>query len=184
MSAQKALWEVAVDRCGYVTTNDARMLGIAPVTLRQLVQRGQLESAAHGVYRFSKFPVTEYDHFMLAVLWTVKVGTRLSGETALATYEACDINPTKIHLCLPTGARTRRRGGEGYELHYENLQDHETAWWQNIPTVTLNTAIRQCFESNTPTYLLRQAVEFGARCGQLLPSEVAAWNERLEARNG
>ena len=52
MSAQKALWEVAVDQYGYVTTNNARMLGIAPVTVRQLVQRGQLESAAHGVYRF------------------------------------------------------------------------------------------------------------------------------------
>jgi len=184
MSAQDVLWGVAVDQYGFVTTNDARSLGIAPVAVRQLVKRGQLEPAAHGVYRFPRFPVSEDDHFMLAVLWTGKAGTRLSGATALATYAACDVNPTKIHLCLPVGARTRRRGGEGYELHYENLQDHETAWWQNIPTVTLNTAIRQSFAAQLPTYLLRQAVEFGARGGQLVPSEIAAWNERLEERNG
>ena len=35
MCAQKQLWEVAVNQYGYVTTNNARMLKIAPVTVRQ-----------------------------------------------------------------------------------------------------------------------------------------------------
>jgi predicted transcriptional regulator of viral defense system len=35
-----------------------------------LSSRGQLERVAQGVYRFPQLPVTEYDPYMLAVLWT------------------------------------------------------------------------------------------------------------------
>lgn len=183
MSTQDVLWGMAVEQYGYVTTQNARDAGIAPVVVRQLVHRHQLESAAHGVYRFPQIPVTEYDRYMLAVLWTGKAAARLGHETALANYEVCDINPNRIHLCLPRTVRIRRQGSDLYVLHYEDLVVADEAWWQKVPTVTLNTAIRQCIDSKVPSYLIRQAVENGGHKGLLLSSEVDVLNERLSQRN-
>lgn len=70
MAARHELWDVAVDQYGYFTTQDATDLGIDPTTVVKLAHRGQVEHVAHGVYRFSELPVTEYDPYMLAVLWT------------------------------------------------------------------------------------------------------------------
>jgi len=183
MSAQDVLWDRAVEQYGYVTTQDARDEGITPIAVRQLVHRHQLEPAAHGVYRFPRIPVTEYDSYMLAVLWTGKPGARLSHETALANYEVCDINPDRIHLCLPRRARTRRQGGELYVLHYEDVATTDEAWWRQIPTVTLNAAVRQCIDSGVPSYLIRQALESGGREGLLLAGEVETLSERLSRRD-
>ena len=57
-------------------------------------------------------------------------------------------------------------------------------WCKNISTVISTMAIGQSFDAQVPTYFLRQAVQIGAQGGQLFPSEVAAWNERLERRRG
>ncbi len=184
LSAQDALWAVAIEQYGYVTTNDARDSGIAPVAVRQLVHRGKLESAARGVYRFPKIPVTQYDAYMLAVLWTGSPAARLSHETALANYETCDINPERIHLCVPRSARIRRKGGEMYVLHYEGFGAEDESWWCGIPTVTLAAAMRQCIATGTPADLVRQALENGRRNGLLLPGEVAGLEQRLAERAG
>jgi len=183
MSAQKILWEIAVEQYGYVTTKNARDAGIAPIAVRQLVHRRQLEAAAYGVYRFPQIPSTEYDRYMLAVLWTGKTDARLSHATALANYEVCDINPDRIHLCLPRKARTRRQGGELYVLHYEDLIATERAWWQRVPTVTLSTAIRQSVDAGVPAYLIRQAVENGLAKGLVLRSEAEELQQRFLWRN-
>ncbi len=181
--ARDILWDVAVEQYGYVTTNNVRAVGLEPVAVRQLVHRGQLEPAAHGVYRFPQFPITEFDRYMLAVLWTGKATARLSHGTALAQYDVCDINPDRIDLSLPRSARTRRQGGDLYVLHYEEVALSEQAWWQRIPTVTLSTAIRQSAVADIPNYLIRQAVENGSKKGLLLRSETDALSEAFLWRN-
>lgn len=106
---------------GYVTLRNADDLAIDGYAVRMLAARGQLERVAHGVYRFPQFPAGEYDPYMLAVLWTGDAGACLSHDTALASYEVCDINPDRIHVTLPKGRRIRRRGGELYVVHHEDL---------------------------------------------------------------
>ena len=184
LSGQDVLWAVAVEQYGHATTRNARDAGIAPVTVRQLVFRGKLVPAARGVYRFPKFPVTRYDAYMLAVLWTGSPAARLSHETALANYEVCDVNPERIHPCVPRSARIRRKGGETYVLHYEDLDAQDESWSRGIPTVTLAAAMRQCIDTGTPSDLVRQALESGRRYGLRLPGEVAGLEQRLADRAG
>jgi predicted transcriptional regulator of viral defense system len=182
-TAREQLWDAAVDQYGYVTLRDAARLGIDDHTVRKLCARNELDRPAHGVYRFPQLPVTAYDPYMLAVLWTGVAATCLSHDTALAAYEVCDINPERIHLTVPTPRRIRRSGGDLYLIHHQDLTDEQVGWWQQIPTATLPTAMAQCIASGVPGYLLRQALAAGRARGQLSATETCTLERSLEARD-
>ncbi|MPZ00543.1 MAG: hypothetical protein GEU97_21705 [Actinophytocola sp.] len=169
---QAKLWEVALDQHGYVTSADARALGINVVELGKLAYRRQLERVGYGVYRFPQLPVDEFDAHMLATLWAGSRGV-LSHDTALELYELCDINPDKIHITVPGRYQPRRRGGELYVVHREDLGSEQVRRFENIPIVTAITAIDQGIRSGVPSYLLRQAVQ-AARTRGLVPREAEA----------
>lgn len=168
---QRALWEIAVEQYGYVSTQDARELGIDTVELRKLAAREQLRHVTYGVYRFPQIPVTERDHYMLAVLWTGSREAALSHDTALAVHELCDINPDRIHLAVPAASRIRRRGGEFYVLHRADLPESDVDWWEGIKTVPPRTAIAQGIDSGVPSALLRQALATARARGRITIDE-------------
>ncbi len=181
--ARDELWEVAVAQHGFVTAQQATGMGIEKHALQMLVHRGTLERAAHGVYRFPQYPVSEHDNLMLAVLWTRVPEAALSHESALDAYGISDVNPNRIHVTVSKKRRFRRAGGEDYLVHHEDLGPDRIGWWQQIPTVTPATAIAQCLAHGTPTYLLRQAIERGYARGYLKTAEREALAGALEARH-
>lgn len=182
--ARDALWEAADAQHGFVTAHQATDAGISKQALQMLVHRGTLERAAHGVYRFPRYPAGEFDRFMLAVLWARVPEAVLSHETALDAYGVSDVNPNRIHVTVGKDRRFRRASGEDYVVHYQDLTPTQVGWWQEIPTVTPATAIEQCLVYGTPTYLLRQAIERGYAQGHLKTAERDALAEALEARHG
>lgn len=181
--ARDELWEVATVQHGFVTAQQARDLGVGKHALQMLVQRGTLMRAAFGVYRFPQLPVSQYDPYMLAVLWTRAPEACLSHETALDAYAISDVNPNRIHVTVAKSRRLRRAGGDDYVIHYEDLVSAQIGWWQEIPTVTPATAIGQCIGYGTPTYLLRQAIERGHAQGYLRTSERDELTRALETRH-
>ncbi|PUB32220.1 putative transcriptional regulator of viral defense system [Promicromonospora sp. AC04] len=182
MQAQDMLWDVALDQHGYVTLSDARNLGISKDAVTMLARRKKIQRVATAVYRFPRFPAGANAPYMQAVLWAGDPGACLSHDTALAAYEVSDINPDRVHLTVPRARRIRRSGGDLYTVHHEDLADDEIGWWDEIPTVTLPTAIRQCIDSGVPTYLLRQALERGLEVGRLGDIDQKALALRLEER--
>lgn len=183
MPAKDDLWPVAEVQHGYVTAAQAKDLGIDTMPLQMLVQRGTLERAAHGVYRFPQFPYNDATPFMLAVLWTRMPEACLSHETALAVYDICDINPNRTHLTVSRHRRIRRTNNAGYVVHYEDLDPGQIGWWQEVPTVTAPTAIAQCIADGTGTYLLEQAIQNGHARGHLTVKQHDELIQRLEQRN-
>lgn len=177
------LREIALDQHGFVTTEQALEAGITYASLSMLVKRGRLERVGHGVYRVPQIPATRYDRYMLAVLWTGVPEAALSHDTALDTYDVCDINPTSIHITVAKGRRIKRSGGEGYALHYSSLDRAQITWWEQIPVVTLTTAIEQCINSAVPDYLLIQAIENGRRLGLLTTDDETLLTLKLQERN-
>lgn len=182
--ARDELWDIADSQCGFVTARQATDLGITKGALQMMVQRGTLDRAAFGVYRFPQYPVGEADQKMLAVLWTRAPEGALSHETALDAYGISDVNPHRIHVTVGTQRRLRRTGGDEYVIHYEDLAAGQVGWWQEIPAVTTKTAIEQCIEYGTPTHLLRQAIERGHAQGYLKATEHDGLAAALEARHG
>ncbi|MDR1825637.1 MAG: type IV toxin-antitoxin system AbiEi family antitoxin domain-containing protein, partial [Bifidobacteriaceae bacterium] len=164
------LREAALDQHGYVTTAQALDLGVPQTELSKMVRRGRLDRVAHGVYQVPQVAASQYDPYMLAVLWTGAPEACLSHDTALQAWEISDINPDRIHVTVAKTRRIARRGGEGYVLHHHDLAPDQVTWWQQIPITTVPTTIAQCIDYGVPTYLIKQALE---RAGQtsLLPKK-------------
>lgn len=182
--ARDKLWNLAVTQHGFVTAQQAKAMEMSTQSVQMLVYRGTLERAAHGVYRFPQYPINEHDQLMLAVLWTRVPEAALSHETALDAYRISDVNPYRIHLTVSRQRRFRRTDKEGYLVHHEDLLPEQIGWWEEIPTVTPSTAIAQCIDYGTPTYLIRQALERGHARGYLKAVERDALKQSLEARHG
>lgn len=182
--ARDILWDIAIAQHGFVSAQQATAAGVAMQTLQMLVYRGTLTRVAHGVYRFPQYPVGAHDSLMLAALWTRVPEAAISHETALDVYGISDINPNRIHVTIGKRRRLRRAGGDDYFIHYQDLDPNQIGWWQEIPTVTPATAIAQCLDFGTPTYLLRQAINDGHAQGYLRSTEREQLTEALENRNG
>lgn len=174
---QRELWDVAVDQYGYVTSTDARRLGINTVELGKLAARGQIEHVSYGIYRFPQLPVTPLDSYMLATLWANGRGV-LSHDTALDLHDLCDINPSKLHITVP-GRRPERQGGEQYVVHSEPLDEDEVTRHEAIPIVTVAKAIAQGISSGVSTHLLTQALRTAQDRGAITPAEHLRLTEDL-----
>jgi len=122
-AAFNQLADLAADQYGFVSQHDARELGIQPMTLIRMAERGTLERRGHGLYRLRYFPVSPLDSYMEATLWPRGVRGVLSHETALQLYELSDVNPSKIHITVPPGHRIRREIPTLYRVHHEALAD-------------------------------------------------------------
>ena len=101
---RRVLFDRALDQYGYVTTRDADELGVPPVELRKIAQRGGVEHVAYGLYRFDDVPRTGRDQFMEAVL-RVGPDAYLSHDAVLALHELALVNPRRIRVGTPKRAR-------------------------------------------------------------------------------
>jgi predicted transcriptional regulator of viral defense system len=171
-----ALLECAHQQYGYLTPDDARKLGIDPTQLRLMAARHTLEHLGYGLYRMPMVPVTSLDAYMEAVLWTGRRGM-LSHETALDLYELCDVNPSAIHITVPSGFRTRKAVPEIYRLHRFDLDPSEVGWHEGIPIVNAERAILGGIEQALGWQLIDQAIGT-ARARGLITRQAS---ERLSA---
>jgi len=176
------LWDVAVVQYGYITTHDARNMGIAPLQLAKLANRGSLSRISQGVYRFPEWPVAANDHLMEAVLWTRDPHAALSHETALEVYALSNINPGKTHVVIPKREKKLRRVDTppARVVHYQDLAPDQIGWWEHIPTVTVATAIDQCIAGRVRPDLVLQAIDAARSEGRI--DEATAKRQRLDLR--
>ena len=174
------LWEVAVEQYGYVSTLNAEQLGIPMMELGKLAARGKLKRIWQGVYRFPEFPASANDQLMEYVLWTRDSRAALSHDTALDAYELSDINPADVHVTIPKRAKELRRRvvPPALIIHYQDLAPEQISWWQQIPTVTVATAIDQCIASRVRADLVLQAIDAASRRGRI--DEATAERQRRE----
>ena len=177
------LRELAIDQHGFVTTAQAADEGIVRQELAKMVARGRLERVAFGVYRVPQVPITQYAPFMLAVLWTGAPEACLSHETVLLLKELCDVNPRKIHITVNKGRRFKRDGGQGYQLHFEDLTSDQRTWFMQMPIVKVPIAIEQCIASGLPSYLIEQAIDKAGKTSELPATLRASLEIKLEERN-
>ncbi|HEV7494177.1 type IV toxin-antitoxin system AbiEi family antitoxin domain-containing protein [Baekduia sp.] len=167
------IFELAAEQYGYVTTGDAREMGIDIRRLSDLKARGQADHPAVGLYRIRAIPPTRWDPYMAAALWHHGAGV-ISHETALDLYDVSDVNPAKIHITIPRTPRLTRVPPPAYVVHREALDPRDVTRIESVPIVTLEKAIRQCVASKLRPDLLRQAVDSGRRTGKLRSGQVEA----------
>jgi predicted transcriptional regulator of viral defense system len=178
--AYSALLEVAIDHYGFVTPNDARELGIDPQRLVVLADRGVIERAERGIYRFPTVPQTALDQLMRATLWPRGQGV-LSHATALDLHELCDVNPAKIDITVPRSLRMRRKLPPLYVLHPRDLPSEDETLHEGIPVVRPARAILDGIEAHLRTGLIEQAIDTAQRRGLLRNDQLAVIARRLRS---
>ena len=161
-----AFLQHAQDQFGFITTDDARSLGFDPIQLRIMASRGQLDHRTRGIYRMPTVPSGELDEYMEAVLWAGREGV-ISHDSALRLYDLSDVNPTKVHLTVPAGYRTRKQVPATIELHSFGFRPDEVTVHRGISVFTAEVAIRQCIARGLGSRLVRQAINDGRAKGLL-----------------
>ena len=157
--------EIAVDHGGYVTPALVAPVGVPAIELRKMVSRGTLTSAGHGVYRVPALPHDRYDEFVLARLWAAGRGV-ISHDSALVVHELCDINPTQVHLTIPTRYRISRAGADRYVIHRADLDDVEIIRVEAVTVTTITRTLRDTI-GTVPAYLVRQAIDTARQRGAI-----------------
>lgn len=163
--------ELAAEQHGYITTREARDLGVDPTQLRLLHARGRLERVGRGAYRVPILPRGEHDQLAEAVAWTLGRGV-VSHESALYLYGLADVNPSRIHLTVPRDNHPRTAGGELYRLHRRDLPAVDITEFRGIPVTTVDRTILDCLGYGTDPHQLRLAID-GAEAEGLLRRAVA-----------
>ena len=154
----KQLYEIAVDRQGFVTTQDATDQGISHRRLAVMAERGLLERTSFGVYRMPEIPVNQFTHLKQATLWP-RAPAVISHRSALDLYDICDVNPAWVDVTVPAHYRERRPVPNAYRLHHRTLLAGDASVVEDVPVVTLYRALRDCAEIPIGDELLDQALQ-------------------------
>jgi len=162
--------------------DDAREMGISPMTLVRMAQRGQIERRGTGLYRFPLTPASRLDPYMEATLWPRGARGVLSHETALELYELSDVHPAKIHITVPRGYRIRRDAPAAYVLHHEDLKPSQITQHEGIAIVTAVHAIRQAHAAHLGAALVKQAIDQGEGGGRLTKRQAGELRRELGFR--
>lgn len=175
-----ALFEIAETQLGYFTASQAREAELNPAVLVLMANREVIERVSRGVYRLTRYPSSPRDSLMEAMLWPqAKSGSPLgviSHESALAFYEMSEVSPSKIHVTIPSDARIRRDVPPYLTIHRAMLPPEDIRKVDGILVTTPEKSIHDVAASHLGPALLRQAIEDGARRGQLTASQT----QRLE----
>lgn len=175
-AAYNAIYEIAEEQNGYVTTPQAAGVKVRKGTLAKMAERGVLERVSWGVYRLRHFPSSPLDQYVEASLWPLSTRGVVSHESALGIYGLSDVSPTRIHLTVPKRFRIRRRLPAGLVVHRADLGPADSQMHEGVPVTTPERTIRDCHAAHLGPALVRQAIRDGRRTGHLRASQA----DRLE----
>jgi len=175
------LVEAASDHHGYVTTLQARDLGVDPTQLRLLAGRGRLEHVARGVYRVPVLPRSEHDDLAFAVAWARGRGV-ISHESALLLRGLSDVNPTAVHLTAPVDNYPRAQGSGPVRVHRRELPSADITMVDGLPVTTVMRTIKDCHEMGTDPAQLRLAIRQARQSGELSPASAERLDHLINGR--
>lgn len=161
MTYRAVLWDFALDNHGYVTTQDARELGVPRIELAKLAARSKLTNVSYGLYRFEDAPTSRFDQYHEAVL-RVGPGAHLTRDAVLSLHELALVNPQRIRVGVPR--RHRAAVPEWIEVVRERIPAADLTTYDRIASVTVARALIDCREL-VMTERLLQALDEATRRG-------------------
>lgn len=175
-SYRQVLWDVAADRFGYVTTQDAIQLGVPPKELPKLVEHGGLDHVSYGLYRFQQFPRSVRDQYAEAVL-RVGADAYLTAETVLVFHNLTPLAPRKLRIGVRH--RVRAKMPDWIILHHEFVPESYLENHEGIPTKKVFRAIEECIPTMMGERLL-EATKVAKKNGLITKVEEAELLIKLE----
>ncbi|HXT35919.1 MAG TPA: type IV toxin-antitoxin system AbiEi family antitoxin domain-containing protein [Chloroflexota bacterium] len=164
----------ALGQGGYFDRRDARSYGMTDPLLRHHTATGRFERILPGVYRLRVAPVSPFDDYLLAWVWTNYRGA-ISHESALALYDLADILPTRVHITVP---RPFHRISAPFHVHLAPLPPEEVRMYNGVSVTTPARAIIDAAATGTDPSQIHKAVRDARNRGLLTPEILRAANMR------
>lgn len=168
--ASRRLFEFAEQQQGFFTTKQAKAAGFAENTHPYHVQVGNWIREHRGIYRLALFPTTDRPDLVLWALWSRNRNEEVEGvyshQTALSLYDLSDVNPSKLHMTVPTGFRRNSDIPGILILHYADLPESDVQTAQGFKFTRPLRTILDVIEAGTAerNFIrqgIRQAVDRG-----------------------
>ena len=152
---RSALYALAAEHHGLVTTEMARAVGVPSVEVRKLAARGGVSNVARGLYRVEGIDGGDRAPYAEAVL---RVGddAHLVGDSVLAFHDLALVNPRRIKV--GTSRRVRRDLPAHIQLMHTRTDPADLTEYDGIPSLTVAAAIRDSIGAVMPERL-SEAVE-------------------------
>lgn len=161
---------LALGQGGYFDRRDARAYGITDSLLRYHTRTTRFERMLPGVYRLRIAPISPYDEYLLAWVWTNYRGA-ISHESALALYDLADILPTRVHVTVP---RPFHRTSAPFRVHLAPLPEGEIQTYNGVRVTTSARAIVDAAATGTDPAQIHTAVREALERGLVDPTALRA----------
>lgn len=180
-AAYRALYTIAEDQMGYLTTAQASAVGISSMALVMMSRRGTLERVSRGVYRLVAFPGNPLARYMRATLWPSGRRGVLSHETALSLHGLSDIAPETVHITVPADFRVQREIPGYLVVHRAKLASDDVARLEKMPVTTPVRTIRDCIRVPVGAIVISRAIKTAHHAGVLDAATSAALDLELRS---
>jgi hypothetical protein len=152
---RSALYALAAEHHGFLTTEMARAVGVPSVEVRKLAARGGMSNVARGLYRVEGIDGGDRAPYAEAVL-RVGEDAHLVGDSVLALHDLALVNPRRIKVGTPR--RVRRDLPAHVQLVHTRTDPADLTEYDGIPSLTVAAAIRDSIGAVMPDRLT-EAVE-------------------------
>jgi predicted transcriptional regulator of viral defense system len=168
--ASRRLYETAEVQQGFFTTKQAKAAGFAENTHPYHVQVGNWVREHRGIYRLAQFPQADRPDLVLWSLWSRNRNQETEGiyshQTALSLHDLSDLNPSQLHMTVPTHFRRNSEVPGILVLHYADLPAGDVEMAQGFKFTRPLRTILDLLEADTVEHsfirqALRQALERG-----------------------
>lgn len=159
---------LALGQGGYFDRRGAQSYGITDSLLRYHTRTGRFERVLTGVYRLRLAPISPYDEYLLAWVWTNYRGA-ISHESALALYDLADILPTRVHVTVP---RPFHRTSAPFQVHLAPLPEAEVQTYNSVCVTTPARAIADAAATGTDPTQIHKAIREALHRGLVDPSSL------------
>lgn len=124
-----ALFDSAEGQQGYFTAKQAADAGYQLGSQAHHVKSGNWVRVERGIYRLARFPQSNEEQLVIYRLWSrnragVTEGV-YSHQTALSIHELSDVNPSKLHMTVPTTFRRNAKIPKILVLHHASLDEKD-----------------------------------------------------------
>jgi predicted transcriptional regulator of viral defense system len=173
-----ALFEMAEGQQGYFTAKQATDVGYQLGSQAHHVKSGNWVRVERGIYRLARFPQSSEEQLVTYALWsrnrTGEPEGVYSHQTALSIHELSDVNPTKLHMTVPTTFRRRAKLPKILVLHRASLNEKEVEQRQGFAVTRPLRAIADLVAAESVSRdIVEQALTEGRQRGLLSVREVA-----------
>jgi predicted transcriptional regulator of viral defense system len=184
-TASDSLFEIAEGQQGYFTAKQAADVGYQLGSQAYHVKSGNWVRVERGIYRLTRFPQSNEEQLVIYTLWSRNRAGEPQGvyshQTALSIHELSDVNPSKLHMTVPSKFRRSAQIPKSLVLHRATLDKKDVEHRQGFAVTRPLQAIADLVSAESVSRdIIEQALAEGRQRGVITTSEISEMRRRKD----